>query len=42
MQKYGFVVARLFDNLETRCFRLVNEIGIKDIELWEGYENGSG
>ena len=33
MQEYGLVVTRFLDDLVRRCFGLVDEVGIENIEL---------
>ena len=33
MQKYGLIVTRLLNDLVRRCLRLIDEIGVEDIEF---------
>ena len=33
MEQHCLVVARLLDDLETRCFGLINKVGIEYVEL---------
>jgi hypothetical protein len=38
VEEDSLIVARIFDDLVCRCLRLVDEVRIKDIELYAGHQ----